>query len=390
MKLLFIDGPSFGKADMIAAFEKQGLDIVLFWNDKLYERTNELLENEVVDIMKNEDVSLVFSFNYYPLMSKCCQRAGVKYISHVYDSPQNALFSTTILNSCNYVFIFDKAMYLELKNGGINTVYYLPMMAAADRLDNLVVPESAVDTISSDVSFVGSMYNEKHNLYDRMYENLDTYARGYLDGIIEAQLKVWGISFADKLLTDKIIECMYKSMPYQNQEDGAETLRYIYSNYFIARKVTSIERQRLLKVVSERFQLKLYTHNKPEDMPEAQFMGPIDWEESMPAVFKHSRINLNITLRSIQTGIPLRAFDIMGAGGFLLSNYQEDFLDYFIPGEDFVYFEDENDMLLKIEYYLNHDKERKEIAFNGYEKVKKSHTYDARAEYMLKVVRNEI
>lgn len=114
----------------------------------------------------------------------------------------------------NYVFIFDKAMYLELKNGGINTVYYLPMMAAADRLDNLVVPESAVDTISSDVSFVGSMYNEKHNLYDRMYENLDTYARGYLDGIIEAQLKVWGISFADKLLTDKIIECMYKSMPY--------------------------------------------------------------------------------------------------------------------------------------------------------------------------------
>ncbi len=290
----------------------------------------------------------------------------------------------------NYVFIFDKAMYLELKNGGINTVYYLPMMAAADRLDNLVVPESAVDTISSDVSFVGSMYNEKHNLYDRMYENLDTYARGYLDGIIEAQLKVWGISFADKLLTDKIIECMYKSMPYQNQEDGAETLRYIYSNYFIARKVTSIERQRLLKAVSERFQLKLYTHNKPEDMPEAQFMGPIDWEESMPAVFKHSRINLNITLRSIQTGIPLRAFDIMGAGGFLLSNYQEDFLDYFIPGEDFVYFEDENDMLLKIEYYLNHDKERKEIACNGYQKVKKSHTYDARAEYMLKVAGNEI
>lgn len=106
-------------------------------------------------------------------------------------------------------------------------------------------------------------------------------------------------------------------------------------------------------------------------MPEAQFMGPIDWEESMPAVFKHSRINLNITLRSIQTGILLRAFDIMGAGGFLLSNYQEDFLDYFIPGEDFVYFEDENDMLLKIEYYLNHDKERKEIACNGYEKVKK-------------------
>ena len=40
--------------------------------------------------------------------------------------------------------------------------------------------------------------------------------------------------------------------------------------------------------------------------------------------------------------------DIMGSGGFLLTNYQEDFLDDFQPGEDLVFYESEDDFLDKI------------------------------------------
>lgn len=58
--------------------------------------------------------------------------------------------------------------------------------------------------------------------------------------------------------------------------------------------------------------------------------GPIDYYNEMPYVFNNSRINLNITLRSIKSGIPLRAMDICGAGGFLLSNYQADFYDFLL------------------------------------------------------------
>ena len=96
----------------------------------------------------------------------------------------------------------------------------------------------------------------------------------------------------------------------------------------------------------------------------------------MPYVFAISKINLNITLKSIQSGIPLRAMDIMGAGGFLLTNFQADFLDYFTPEEDFVYYNDTEDLLNKIEYYLSHDKERKEIAENGHRKVKENHSFE--------------
>ena len=73
----------------------------------------------------------------------------------------------------------------------------------------------------------------------------------------------------------------------------------------------------------------------------------------------------------------------MGAGGFLLSNFQADLLDLFVPGEDFVYFESKEDMLGKIGYYLTHEEERQAIAKNGHDKVAAGHTYRHRVREML-------
>lgn len=87
-------------------------------------------------------------------------------------------------------------------------------------------------------------------------------------------------------------------------------------------------------------------------------------------------------MRGIKSGIPLRAFDIMGAGGFLISNYQPELLDYFVPGKDFVCYESKRDLLEKVEYYLSHDEERKAIARNGHEKVAARHTYRHRIREM--------
>lgn len=54
--------------------------------------------------------------------------------------------------------------------------------------------------------------------------------------------------------------------------------------------------------------------------------GILDYYNNMPVVFCNSKINLNISLRTIRNGIPLRAMDIMGAGGFLISNYQKNWM----------------------------------------------------------------
>jgi spore maturation protein CgeB len=244
---------------------------------------------------------------------------------------------------------------------------------------------SQKELFTSDVSFVGSLYNEGHNFLDRMTD-LDDFTKGYLDAIMRAQSKVNGYYFLEEMLTPEIIANMKKSLEYNTQPGGTESDAYVYANYFLARKLTSMERQSILSRVSERFDTKLYTHNPTPAMPHIKNMGPIDYYDAMPHVFKNSKINLNITLRSIRSGMPLRAFDIMGAGGFLLTNYQEDFLDFFVPGEDYDYYDGEDDLMEKIEYYLSHDKERADIAANAYEKVRTSHTYENRVDEMLSCI----
>ena len=76
-------------------------------------------------------------------------------------------------------------------------------------------------------------------------------------------------------------------------------------------------------------------------------MGIVSYTAEMPDIFHTTKINLNITLRSITSGIPLRAIDILGCGGFLLSNYQPELCEYFTPDVDFVYFEDPDDLAEK-------------------------------------------
>lgn len=388
MKLLFLDSPSFGKTDMISAFEQKGFDVQLFYHEKLFDYNCKEFDDYFDDLTAGGGYSFVFSLNYYPSISNGCNRNHIKYLAFTYDSPLVSLYSYTLINPCNYVFLFDKATYLEFAGAGIPTVYYLPLCANTERLSAMRLPDDKKSVVSSDVSFVGSLYNEEHNFLDRMTD-LDSYTKGYLDAIMNSQLKVNGYFFLEELLTPDILAAMKKSLEYKTQPGGTESDAFVYANYFLARKMTAIERQKLLSLASEHYDTKLYTHNPTPELPHVKNMGAIDYYDVMPHVFKNSNINLNITLRSIHSGIPLRAFDIMGSGGFLLSNYQEDFFDFFVPGEDFDFFDGEDDFLAKIEYYLTHDKERIAIAQNAFEKVANNHTYAHRVDTMLEIASSD-
>ena len=67
-------------------------------------------------------------------------------------------------------------------------------------------------------------------------------------------------------------------------------------------------------------------------------------------------------------------------------NYQDEFLDYFVPDEDFVFYSDYSELMDKVEYYLANEEERKQIARNGHDKVKKYHTFEDRIRDILEVV----
>ena len=388
MNILYLEWNSFCNEDMFTVLQDMGFNIVKipFKNER---NVNKEKLIEKIELRK-KSCEFLFSFNYFPVVSDCCKELGIKYVSWVYDNPYINVYSYTVLNSCNYIFLFDYSMYQELKSIGISTVYYLPMAINEKRLCRIKNSLEAVKKYSCDVSFVGSLYTEsKHRLYDR-FQNIKPYVKGYLEALVQSQLKVYGYNFLQEMLTPEILEEMEKVYPAT--DPNAHTVMSaaaIYADYVLARQVTSLERTQILEMLGSFCKVNLYTYDKGKNIPFVINKGLIDYYDDMPYVFKNSKINLNITLKSIKTGIPLRAMDIMGCGGFLLTNYQEEFLDYFVPDEDFVFYYDYHDLQEKVKYYLNHEKERQQIAESGCKKVCSQHTMRHRIELILDILEKD-
>lgn len=397
MKILFIEWASFGNADIRDAFAKEGHQVVNFPFSNKDPRRSAEIEAELTKKLRGTVPDAVFSFNYFPVISNACKKEGIRYISWIYDSPYVMLYSYTAINPCNTIYVFDRELCREFNEAGIQTVHYLPMAANTDRLDKIVsstanhathdtgsaqtILEASGSPYLYDVSFVGSLYNEDHNFFDRM-TTLSDYAKGYLDALMTAQMKIQGYNFIQESLSP-IMEELYHALPMDPNPDGVETREYLYAQYVINRKLTGLERLELMEAVAARFPLDLFTPNSSFAMAGLSNHGTVNPYTEAPLVFHRSKINLNISLRSIKSGIPLRAFEIMGSGGFLLSNYQADFFEDFTPGVDFDYYESKEDLLQKIDYYLTHEEERAAIAKNGHDKVARGHTYRDRVREML-------
>lgn len=411
MRILYLEWSCFCNEDMKEAFEEHGHALINFIFDNKCERRDSILEGKLKSVMEKEKVDVVFSFNFFPLVSIVCHERNIPYVSWTYDNPLVNLYAYPIIYPTNHIYFFDSESVQSFINAGINTFHYLPMAANSRRLEKLAkdfhADKALQDKYTCDVSFVGSLYTEGHNFFDRM-KDLDEHTKGYIDGLFNSQLQVSGVNFIEKNLTP-VLEELKKALPLSPNPDGVETFEYLFAQYVLNRKLTGIERQRLIgRLAYERnIDFHLYTKNPdfiPEHanlvtlpyggslptVPEVESIstsfknrGTVDYYSQMPHVFCGSKINLNISLRSILSGIPLRAFDIMGVGGFLLSNYQSDYSMHFVAGEDYIYYEDENDFLSKIDYFLCHEKDRLEIAHNGKVRVESEHTFIDRVPALL-------
>lgn len=391
MNILIVYYQSFLIRDLEECLTRMGHSYKCIEANVIVELSDEdfcvLLDRE----LEIEHYDCVFTFNYSSIISDCMVKYNIPYISFVYDSPMYRLFTKSIYNKCNYCFIFDEQLCEQLINMGASHIYYMPLpvnMVRLERMnevfkyrDNKDVKE-LIQLLSSQISFLGSMYNERESQIQYEKLNLTSYMRGYLEGVMDAQLKVYGYNFLQELTKGGMFDEAY-------DDNTNVTYGEVFANGILCKKMANIERTQILKRLSEIYQVKIYTKNPTPELPNVINMGSVDYYDMMPYVFKCSDINLNITLRSIKTGIPLRAMDIMGAGGFLMSNYQADFYRHFVPGEDLVLYESHDDLMDKCNYYLVHDAERRQIAANGYGKVKEFHNFEVRFNEIFDIVFNQ-
>ena len=413
MNILVYRWNSYNYIDIIATFQSMGHQVDVIEQELESYDEDESFAARLHGILQQKDYSFVFTVNYFAVISGVCQQMGIKYVSWSCDSPLLSMYHKNVFLDCNYFFLFDKTNYLEFKGMGVKHIWHLPLAVDTDRLDGLFKQDeqdaadsrealdgtqpaeqnsrharkNATRDFTGGISFVGNLYEK--NSYDELETRFPEYLRGYFDAVMEAQLNISGGNIIEPMLTADILERVSEYFELKKSKDSFSDLGLVFATTVLGFKTASLQRQRALLALAAKFPVSLYTNTGGDTLLRVKNCGSVDYWSEMPKVFRYSKINLNFTIPNIKSGLPLRIFDVLGAGGFLLTNYQAELPAYFEIGKDLACFESEAELVEKCSYYLTHEEERQQIAKNGYVKVKNCCSYRKRLEFILEKIGEE-
>ena len=386
MNMVFYRYGSVYEPDMINAFMSSGLNVIEIDREIKDKDTSDQTRIELIrDAISSFSPLFVYGINYYPAISEVCRICNTLYISQTVDSPILTLFDKSVKNENNRILLFDRAQYDLFSPFNKNCFFHLPLASATDRFDRVIstINDKDRERFSSEISFVGSTYREKDPFSS--LKGLSDYTQGFVEALIEASLKIYGYYPVKDALDKRVVSDIKAAADdFAVIRDAlADMDTYVVSHRYIGSHLAVIERERTLNTLARYFKVDLYTRSEKGTLEGVNIRPRVNTLGEMPKIFNLSKINLNMTMRPIETGLPLRCFDILGCGGFLMTNYQSELEDMFVIGRDLEAYSSLEELVDKCAYYLSHEDERAAIASSGYERVKNAHTHIHRMKEML-------
>ncbi len=387
MDIIFYRYGSIYEPDMLDAFHRAGLNVIEVTReieDKSV--TNSERISELEKCFDKCDPMFVYGINYYPVIARLCNIHGVLYITQTVDSPVLTLFSDTITLPTNRIFLFDREQYNYFSRFNPDCIFHLPLASATDRFDKVIssINQADRDRFSCDISFVGSTYREK-DPYSEI-TGLSEYTQGYVNALVDCCLKIYGYYPVKDTITNDVIDDFKKAAgsSFPTADDIVTSSdAYVISHEYIGSHIAVKERELTLNTLAKYFSVDLFTRSDTSALTGVNIHDGVRTLDEMPKIFNLSKINLNMTMRPIESGLPLRCFDILGCGGFLMTNYQSEIEDMFVIGEDLETYSGLDELVDKCSFYLNNEDARAKIARNGYGKVSSHYTHFHRLKQML-------
>ncbi len=302
MNILVYRYGSICEPDFITGFKELG--------NQVHELTYEISDKHIppqqlIKLVSAEldkhSYDFVFSINFFPFLSEVCNIYHIRYICQTVDSPVMELFSYSVKNPWNRIFVFDMQQFREISPVNPECVFHLPLATNPSRWDSVIQNASPnqITKYSSDISFVGSLYTEKCP-YDRL-KDAPPYLSGYLQGLMNAQLKIYGYHFLEEIIPDDMVNDFRNYMPgfYIPPELFQRNDRISMVRLYLDAKISAMERVHLMQLIGERYSVDLYTGSDTTGLP-VHNKGLAKTLTEMPLIFHYSNINLIITSKSIR------------------------------------------------------------------------------------------
>ncbi len=426
MKVVIHRYNSICEPDFIAAFQAIGLE-VLEDRDEMTRKTISVPERMKVLgrlVLENRPL-FVFTINFFPYIALLCEKLKVFYVAVSVDCPVAELFDESIRSPYNRIFLFDRQQYLAICDENPGHIFHLPLGVNVERIDRTIGSFEEWDRQAAaeagntdapregyayDISFVGSLYNEKDEFAGLKLAGDE---KGRLERLMERQQPLPGLSLLEEEITAQDVAAIKGADPrfYSSPYSVRDIERFWAIHLYLGDHLTSLDRFRLFNELAGALrnpaaaegagsggsladapqspQVHLFTRSDTTGLRGVICHGGVGTAKEMPEVFRRSRINLHTTMRAIRTGLPQRIWDILGSGGFLLSDAQEEIPEFLEIGKHLDVYEDTRELIDKTRYWLTHEEERRQIAMQGYLEVREHHTVIRRVTQMLRLILGE-
>ncbi len=392
MKFLYVHAMGINREsdDIVQALRKAGHEAVVY-NEllKQYAWLNDDVIARLEVFIHDNDIDILLSIHFIMNVALVACRDHMKYVSLLWDAPFVEVYNPLAKLDEIYISTFDKLDRQRFLDFGVKNVIYQPLCVNAALFEawNEEIQKTLEGDYFHDISLIGQLYDE--NAYDRIADKFPTNVRDFFDNIFEEAAFKWdGINRIYGKTDGEILESIKQASPdfvIPNRWELKDT--EYFERTCLLHKVANIERIVVLNLLAEVHDVTLYTGSggAAEKMLRNVTIGPpVEAGKATALIYAGTKINLNIALKGIEQGTSQRILDVMGAGGFVLSTYCPETAELFKEDKEIVFFRTPEELLDKVEFYLTHEEERRQVARAGHEKVINCYTYDIKIRELLR------
>ncbi len=288
------------------------------------------------------------------------------------DSPKRVQTSREELQATDACFSFDPTYVPYLRELGGGNVRPLSTAAGISPLPECVPGKTGPAREGAPLGFVGALAADRFQEVREFWLRRDPEFVRILDDLVEAYLDDPSLSLEERF----------------ERSPGRERLPYQgFVVLYLEERATWLRRLRFLLAVHD---LGLTTYGAPEwSHPDWArglvpcFSGVAPQYTELSRVYYHTRININVFHVQCVDSCNPRVYDVLAAGGFLLTEYRPAVAREFRIGEHLVCFQTPEELREKAEYYTARPEEREAIARAGQAFVLDHATYRQRAREIL-------
>ncbi len=334
---------------------------------------------EITETVQRSEPKLLFRVNHLEGLAAFSEQSQLPTIEWEVDPSLTRICSAPPSSERTTVCTWRRKHVDTFRSAGFFNVHYLPLATNPTRRRLTPVPPEEKSTYEASISFVGaSMADRTQSLRDdfaRAWDSCFSHRTGegyrVLDDILQEQRQ--------DLSAYRIPEIVARRAPGLAVQLGELEPELIAGELAAAeRRISYIQRLVPLGV-------KVWGDSGWRQVPGLSYQGPAEHGVTINKIYSNTLINIDLGRLYQLDIVTMRVFDILACGGFVLAEHSDALAELFVVGEEIDSWRTPDELVDKVDWYLNNRAVAVAMAQRGCRAVSERHTIQQRVRMMLKL-----